>query len=162
MRCWYDPGASCFAGLGIAFEVRTGATPAGEWVVFEGLTARGRVPHGHAFVQKARHFDYPLDYTLEPFNGVPPPQIDVQIAFAPIGPLPTLDGQTFVFTTSQGTQPTTARDVLSNQGFASDVYAYTSPRYENLVFTALTGTNAVLRLSPANVGASQGALIVYR
>jgi len=158
----FDPPASC-GSVVTAVDVRTGPSPAGEWLVAAGSDVRGRVAHNALFVSKAQRFDYPRDFPA------PRPQMDIEIAFAPIGQLPTLAGQQFTFTTARGTQPTTIRESnIILEGPVGDVLAYQSGHFSsstilspNIVFTALTGNNALLRASPANIGA-EAALLVYR
>jgi len=97
--------------------------------------------------------------------------MDIEIAFAPFGALPTVSGQEFIFTTSRGTQPTTIRETNAlAQGSVGDVLAYQSNHFSNpsqgilfpnILFTSLTGNNALVRSSPANLG-SESALVVYR
>jgi hypothetical protein len=157
--------ASC-GSVGVAVDIRTGS-PAGEWLVQAGTDVRGRVNQNAPFVSKARRFDNPIDVP------VPRPQIDIEVAFVPFGDAATLSGQvsgqTFTFTTSRGTQPTTIRETnVLPQGPVGDVFAYQSAHFSsggiiapNILFTALTGNNAVVRSSPANIG-SQAALVVYR
>jgi hypothetical protein len=154
--------ASCGA-VGVAVDVRTGSTAGGEWLVEAGTDVRGRVNQGSLFVSKAQRFDNPIDVSA------PRPQLDIEVAFVPFGALPTFSGQEFIFTTARGTQPTTIRETnVLPQGPSGDVFAYQSGHFSgsgiiapNLLFTSLTGNNALVRSSPANIG-SQSALVVYR
>jgi hypothetical protein len=158
----FDFPASCGA-VGVAVDVRTGSTVGGEWLVEAGTDVRGRVNQGTLFVSKAQRFDNPIDVPA------PRPQEDIEVAFVPFGALPTVSGQQFIFTTARGTQPTTIRETnVLPQGPSGDVFAYQSGHFSgsgiiapNLLFTSLTGNNAVVRSSPANIG-SQSALVVYR
>jgi hypothetical protein len=153
---------SCGA-VSVAVDIRTGSTVGGEWLVEAGTDVRGRVNHGALFVSKAQRFDNPIDVPA------PRPQMDIEVAFAPIGAVPILSGQQFTFTTARGTQPTTIRETnVLPQGPVGDVFAYQSRHFSsgsiiapNILFTALTGNNAVVRSSPANLG-SEAALVVYR
>ena len=154
--------ASC-GSVNLAVDVRTGSTVAGEWLVEAGSDVRGRVNHTALFLSKAQRFDNPIDV------AAPRPQMDIEVAFAPFGALPTLSGQQFVFSTARGTQPTTIRETNAlTQGPVGDVFAYQSGHFSsgtiiapNILFTSLTGNNALIRSSPANIG-SQSALVVYR
>ena len=118
-------------------------------------------------------FDNPIDVPA------PRPQMDIEEAFAPFivnGPnaVSTLSalvsGQQFTFTTSRGTQPTTIRETnVLPQGPVGDVFAYQSGHFSggsiiapNILFTALAGNNALVRSSPANIGLSDAALVIYR
>jgi hypothetical protein len=158
----FDFPASCGA-VGVAVDVRTGSTTRGEWLVTAGTDVRGRVNQGKLFVSTAQRFDNPIDVPA------PRPQQDIEVAFVPFGALPTFSGQQFIFTTARGTQPTTIRETnVVPQGPSGDVFAYQSGHFSgsgiiapNLLFTSLTGNNALVRSSPANIG-SQTALVVYR
>src|SRR5205823_4837367 len=57
----FDPPASC-GSVVTAVDVRTGPSPAGEWLVAAGSDVRGRVAHNSLFVSKAQRFDYPRDF----------------------------------------------------------------------------------------------------
>jgi hypothetical protein len=158
----FDFPASCGA-VSLAVDIRTGSTAGGEWLVQAGTDVRGRVNQNALFVSKARRFDNPIDVPA------PRPQMDIEVAFAPTGALPTFSGQQFAFSTARGTQPTTIRESnILSQGPVGDVFAYQSGHFSgggiispNLLFTSLTGNNAVVRSSPANIG-SASALVVYR
>ena len=151
--------------VGVAVEVRTGSPAAGEWLIEAGTDVRGRVNQNALFVSKAQRFDNPITV------AAPRPQMDIEVAFAPIGALPTVSGQEFLFSTSRGTQPTTIKETLVfAEGPVGDVLAYQSAHFSapqfgilspNILFTALTGNNALVRSSPANLG-SESALVVYR
>jgi hypothetical protein len=159
----FDLPADCGA-VTVAVDVRTANPTPGGWLVAAGTDVRGRVAQNAMFLSKAQRYDYPLD------TG---PQVDTEIAFAPVDPPPTVAGQQFTFTSARGTQPTTIRETASvAQGPVGDVIAYQSAHFSNLasnppvlfpniLFTALTGNNALLRASPANIGA-ENSLVVYR
>ncbi|MFL5250010.1 MAG: hypothetical protein ACJ79V_19475, partial [Myxococcales bacterium] len=148
----------------VAVDVRAGNPTPGGWLVTAGTDVRGRVAHNGMFVSKAQRYDYPLD------KG---PQQDTEIAFAPVDPRPTAAGQQFTFATARGTQATTIRETAAvPQGPVGDVIAYQSAHFSNLasnppllfpniLFTTLTGNNALLRASPSNIGA-ENSLVVYR
>ncbi|MFL5413646.1 MAG: hypothetical protein ACJ79D_19955, partial [Myxococcales bacterium] len=159
----FDLPAEC-GSVAVAVDVRTGAPTPGGWLVTAGTDVRGRVAHNGMFVSKAQRYDYPLD------KG---PQQDTEIAFAPVGDFPTAAGQQFTFATARGTQATTIRETAAvPQGPVGDVIAYQSAHFSNLasnppllfpniLFTTLTGNNALLRASPSNIGA-ENSLVVYR
>ncbi|MFL5377588.1 MAG: hypothetical protein ACJ787_06705 [Myxococcales bacterium] len=152
--------------VAVAVDIRTGAPTPGGWLVTAGTDVRGRVGHNPnaPFLSKAQRYDYPLD------KG---PQQDTEIAFAPVGDFPTAAGQQFTFATARGTQATTIRETAAvPQGPVGDVIAYQSEHFSNrannppiispnILFTAVTGNNALLRASPANIGA-ENSLVVYR
>jgi hypothetical protein len=151
----------------VGVDVRTGPSPAGDWLVVAGRDVRGRVAHDAPvpFVAKAQRFDYPTDLPAAR------PQVDIEVAFSPRGPLPLLAGQQFTFSTARGTQPTTIKEtLLFLQGPVGDVFTYQSAHFDNgsilspnILFTALTGNNALLRASPATLGPqSPASLLVYR
>jgi hypothetical protein len=160
--------ASCGA-VSVAVDIRTGSPAGGEWLVEAGTDVRGRVNQNALFVSKAQRFDNPIDVPA------PRPQLDIEVAFVPFGDVTTLrgqvSGQEFIFTTARGTQPTTIRETnVLPQGPSGDVFAYQSDHFSstdrvivfpNILFTALTGNNALVRSSPANLG-SEAALVVYR
>ncbi|MFL5363515.1 MAG: hypothetical protein ACJ78U_21315 [Myxococcales bacterium] len=159
----FDLPADC-VDVPVAVDVRTGNPTPGGWLVTAGTDVRGRVGHNAMFVSKAQRYDYPLD------KG---PQTDTEIAFAPVDPAPTQAGQQFTFATARGTQATTIRETAAvPQGPVGDVIAYQSAHFSNLasnppllfpniLFTTLTGNNALLRASPSNIGA-ENSLVVYR
>ena len=68
------------------------------------------------------------------------------------------------------TQPTTIRETnVLPHGPVGDVFAYQSGHFSggsiiapNILFTALAGNNALVRSSPANIGLSDAALVIYR
>jgi hypothetical protein len=168
----FDFPATC-GPIAVAVDIRAGNPTPGGWLVTAGNDVRGRVPHNGIFVSKARRFDYPID------TPQARPQDDIEVAFAPIdqpsagfGP-PTVAGQQFTFITARGTQPTTIRETATvPQGPVGQVFAYQAGHFSNpgnnppilfptILFTALTGNNALLRASPANIGA-EAALLIYR
>jgi hypothetical protein len=159
----FDLPADC-GQVPVAVDVRTGNPTPGGWLVSAGTDVRGRVAQNAVFLSKAQRYDYPLD------TGS---QKDTEIAFAPIDPPPTVAGQQFTFTSARGAQSTTIRETATvPQGPVGVVIAYQSAHFSNLannppllfpniLFTALTGNNALLRASPSNIGANN-SLVVYR
>jgi len=147
----FDPGPECFASgdLGGTFEVRAGTTVAGAWTVFEGLDALGRLPHGSQMVITGPRVDYPLD------SQSPRPGRDIVVSFTISGPEPTFAGTFFSFTVNDEQAITGVRDG-SNAGlprFAGPILVYNSPRHtDDLVFTALTGSNSLMVATPAQFG----------
>jgi hypothetical protein len=165
----FDPPASCFAQgtVPMVIEVRTGSSPSGPgaWMVFENFDVRGRVAHGQQFVVYSQRFDYPLDYTpsTDPKVASPPLPlpVDIETAFTPSGPEPTIPGTKFLFTTANGSSYTSFRDPSVTQGFAGPVVVYTSPKFVNpLLFVSITGGNELLQADPGLLGVS-GTLIAY-
>ena len=139
--------SACPTGLGVVATVRAaGANP---WLVYGGTTARGRARAGVQFVAHDRRFDYPLDSA----SPAPLATDNVAVAFLLGGGDPLQIGSAFSFSVlSSGLVPQSFRDSLSGslpQGFATTVLGYSSPRYPQLVFTAVTGANAVVQADTA-------------
>jgi len=62
-----------------------------------------------------------------------------------------------------GFLPVFYADLLSPAGFATAVYAYSSPRTPTLVFTAVTGSNEVLQANPLVLASvASGGVVAYR
>ena len=101
------------------------------------------------------HFDYPLDYDPK---FPPVTAADVAVAFTLGGSDPTVAGSQWTFTMANGQLPVVVRDAASPQGLASQVIQYSSPKVTNLMFTTLTGANAVIQAAPDLLLAAGGVL----
>jgi hypothetical protein len=149
----FNPDPACFASgdVGGTFEVHAGTTTAGAWMVLEDLDILGRVPHGVQFAATGPRFDYPLDYDLD----TPPRPDDFAMVFSLTGPEPTVAGTIFDFRTADGQLVSAVRDLSAAgiAGFAGPILVYDTPRrLDQTVFTAITGSNSVLRAVPALFG----------
>jgi hypothetical protein len=142
--------------FGVAVQVRTaGDHP---WLIFENSDVRGRAKIGEMFVAIEPRFDYPLDYDPQ---HPPLPAADIALAFTLGGTDPLVAGSEWTFTMVSGQLPTVVRDGNSPQGLASQVFQYTSPKVNNLLFTTLTGANAVIQAAP-DLLAAKGGVLSYR
>jgi hypothetical protein len=142
--------------FGVAIQVRTaGDHP---WLIFENSDARGRAKNGEMFVAIEPRFDYPLDYDPQ---HPPLPAADIALAFTLGGSDPLVAGSEWTFTMVSGQLDTVVRDANSPQGLASQVIQYTSPKVTNLLFTTLTGANAVIQAAP-DLLAAKGGVLSYR
>jgi len=162
-------------------EVRTAGTL--PWLVLEAFsvttlssvtTARGRVADGGTFVVHQPRFDYPRStYDRGDPTATPPrlPQAasanDVAFSFQISGPTPTVTPGTespfFSWSIGSGFLPVAYADFNSPAGFATAVYAYSSPRTPSLVFTAVTGSNEVLQANPLVLASvASGGVVAYR
>ena len=131
--------SACPSGLQVVAVVRAaGARP---WLVFEGASVRGRAKAGEPFVATGRRFDYPLDST----SPAPLLTDDVAVAFQLSGHDPITLGTAWSFSVSSGLTPLLFRDLAVSQGFATSILGYSSSRYPQLVFSAVTGANEVLQ-----------------
>lgn len=172
----FDPDPSCFGGnVGGTFEVHGGNSTAGGWIILEDLDVLGRIPHGGAMaIVSGNRFDYPLpfeDATGAPIldaSGNPLPQptaTDNVLAFSLTGPEPTVAGTILTVFISSGASPTTARDttIVGTSGYAGPMLVYSSPQRQNdeIVFTAITGSNSLMFLIPAQFGFTSGFAIFY-
>lgn len=147
--------------LGVVAEVRTaGANP---WLVVENSTARGRLATNGTFIGYERRFDYPLDYPLpsDPTQPLLATQ-DIGIAFSIFGPEPVLPVSGFDFSLFSGQAPVVYRDITLTEGYATQVYSYASRRRPSLLFTAVTGSDAVEQADPAALTATIDGLVTYR
>jgi len=54
------------------------------------------------------------------------------------------------------------RDTTTAAGFATAVYAYSSPRYRTLLFSSITGSNEVLQADPGVLGSTATGVLAYR
>ena len=155
----FDPDPSCFASgnVGGTFEVHAGSTAAGGWAVVEDSNVLARLPHGGQLVLTGPRFDYPVDpdSTLGAANTF-------AFSFSITGPQPLVTGTAFIgansagFQTFDGRVVSSVRDLSSfgTPGFAGPILVYDSVRYPNdqIVFTAITGSNSVMRSIPAQLG----------
>jgi hypothetical protein len=166
----FNPDA-CPGGFGAVAEVRTAGTQ--PWLVFEGGTVRGtvrgRVADQGQFVVHQRRFDYPRStYDRGDPTAVPPrlPQAssanDIAFSFQLSGPIPTIQSS-FGWAIGNGYSFISYGDSLSTAGFATAVYAYSSLRSPNLLFTSMTGSNEMLQADPFRLySLSPAGVLVYR
>jgi hypothetical protein len=163
--------------FGVVAEIRiAGDHP---WLVQENLEVRGRAKTGDAscacgtttqtccFAVTEPRFDYPFDYQekCDPSDTtchLPPlAASDIALAFTLTGAEPTVPGTQWSFTTASGQLPTVVRDVNSPLGLASQVIEYSSPKVTNLLFTTLTGANALIQATPDFLNV-KGGVQAYR
>lgn len=147
--------------LSVVAEVRTaGDNP---WLVERNSTARGRLATNGTFIGYERRFDYPLDYPLaaDPTQPLLATQ-DIGIAFTILGPDPVLPVSGFDFSLFSGQAQLVFRDYTLTEGYATQVYSYASPRRQNLLFTAVTGSDAVEQADPTALSATIDGLVTYR
>jgi hypothetical protein len=104
-------------------------------------------------VAAGQRFDYPLDYTAPVL-----PEGNVDVSFQIAGHDPTVLGSIFSFAWGTSATPQLFRDGTLSQGLATSVMAYGSYRYPQLVFTSVTGGNAVVQADPALLGAITGVV----
>jgi hypothetical protein len=160
----FDPPDACLP-IGATGEVRAAAGLGGKaWSIYEGTQWRGRIATGQLASFQEPRFDYPLDLVLDPAatSTLPLPGSGVGLAFTITGPDPTVAGSYLSVQTLSQQTPTHLADLTSPGGFGGPVIAYVSARNPtNLIFGALTGSNAVARLTPSLLGQT-GSSIVYR
>ena len=162
----FDPDPACFAtnDVGGTFEVHAGETTAGGWMVLQGLDVLGRLPRDTQLIVTGPRFDYAL-----PFNQVPYPNaqqaVDIALSFSVTASNPTLAGTIVDFTTTSGTSVTTVRDpsTLGAPGFAGPILVYSSDRHpgDEIVFTAIPGSNSLLESTPAQFGTLGSIRVFY-
>jgi hypothetical protein len=132
--------SGCPTGLGVVATVRAaGGKP---WLVVDGATVRGRTKTGDSFAVPEQRFDYPLDYST---SNVPLASDNVAVAFQLGGHEPTILGSAWIFSLASGSNPQSFRDFQLSQGFATAVLGYSSNRYPQLVYSSITGENAVVQ-----------------
>lgn len=159
----FDPGSECFAAgsVGATVEVHAGTTTPGAWMVFEGLDALGRFPHGSQFVILGPR----IDYAFPPAMGAPPPSPrDPVLSFTVAGDEPSTVGTFFSLTYDDRETVSGIRDTsfAGQGGFAGAILPYTSPRHTDPVFfTALTGSNSVLEAIPSLFGVANTANAIF-
>ncbi len=174
----FDPDPACFASglVGGTFGVFAGDSAAGSWMVVEnvenlpfafvpqGGNVLGRFPHGGQFVLTGPRVDYPLDFDPSKGGTFFAPNT-FAFSFSVTGPTPTFDGTFFLIQTLDGNFPVSGQplNVVSSvrdlnlagaPGFAGPILVYDSPRYPNdqIVFTAITGSNSLMKAIPAQFG----------
>jgi hypothetical protein len=136
----FDLSACPGTVLGVVAAVRAaGSLP---WMVFDNATVLGRMKTGDNFVGTEQRFDYPLDYTT---GSVPLVSDNVAAAFQLGGDEPVNPGAGWIFSLSSATNPQSFRDQTLIQGFATAVLSYSSNRYPQLVYSSITGENAVVQ-----------------
>jgi len=141
-----------------AAEIRTGG--AQPWLVLEGLNVKGRVQPDGTFVVHQRRFDYPRQ-AYSP--SAPPLQAnDVAFTFSITGNAPTAPKSGFTWAIGSGESMVSYRDTTTAAGFATAVYAYSSPRYRTLLFSSITGSNEVLQADPGVLGSTATGVLAYR
>jgi hypothetical protein len=161
----FDPDPACFAtnDVGGTFEVHAGETTAGGWLVLQGLDVLGRVPRDTQLIVTGPRFDYPL-----PFDQIPYPNaqqaVDIALSFSMTGSDPTVAGSSFDFNATSGLTTSLVRDpsTLGSPGFAGPILVYSSDRHpgDEIVFTAIPGSNSLLESTPAQFG-TLGSLRVF-
>ncbi len=149
--------SACPTGLGVVATVRAaGAHP---WLVYDGSTVRGRAKAGEPFVATGRRYDYPLDATSPP----PLASDNVAIAFQLGGSDPIQLGNAWTFNiTLPNLAPRLFRDGNAPQGFATSVLGYSSSRYPQLVFTAVTGANEVVQADTTLLDSDIFGIVSYK
>jgi len=175
----FDPDPACFASgdVGGTFGVHAGDTAAGAWLVSEdNVNVLGRFPHGGQFVVTGPRFDYPLDFAPETGLSPPPPANTFAFSFNVNGPAPTFAGTFFFVQTFDGTgvgigpagQPLSAVSSLRDlstagvPGFAGPILVYDTQRTpDQIVFTAITGSNSLMNAIPAQFGVTANAFFLY-
>jgi hypothetical protein len=163
----FDPDPACFASgnVGGTFQVHTGSTAAGGWMVLEDLDVLARLPHGAQFVMTGPRFDYPLEYDPQSPPNPPPPPDDFVLSFFFTGPEPTVAGTIVDFSTVDGQFVSSVRDpsTAGIPGFAGPILVYdTQRRPDQVIFTAITGSNSVLQAVPAQFGVpNSNSLLIY-
>ncbi|HWE23002.1 MAG TPA: hypothetical protein VG496_03585, partial [Myxococcales bacterium] len=170
----FEPDPSCFSSglVGGTFQVHAGETTAGGWVVLEGLDVLTRLPHGTQLIVTGARDDYPLPAYPADAGNAPPGPVDVALSFTVTGAEPSIEGTNQVLIFSNGETLTSIRDVSNagSPGFAGPVLAYSSPRRakdalgtpsDELVFTAITGSNSLLYMIPAQFGLPPYLQIFY-
>jgi hypothetical protein len=164
----FEPDPSCFApaGVGGTFEVHAGDTAAGAWMVFlDDVHVLGRFPQNSQFVVTGPRLDYPLP--VDPTNAL---QDTFALSFTIRDPAPTFASTVFVFQTFDGTvlpqpNPVTGQPLFAVSslrdlslaglpGFAGPILVYDSPRnpLDQIIFTAITGSNSLLKATPGQYG----------
>lgn len=162
--------SACPGGLGAAATIRAaGAKP---WLVSDNGTILARIATGQSYAAPEQRFDYPLDpcagTTLSPPNcsdTVPLTTDDTALAFVLGGQDPTFPGASWTWSMDNGITPVSYTDVTQLTGLASDVIAYRSARRSTLLFTAITGENALVQADPAilsNVSVSLSGILAYK
>ena len=154
----FDPNPSCFASgtVGGTFQVHAGNSTAGGWVVLEDSQVLARIPHGKQLIVTGSRYDYPLPvYPADPGN-LPPGPVDIALAFSLIGTEPTIAGTRLVLFVSSGLVNTSIRDPTfrGNAGYSGPVLVYSSTRRpgDEIVFAAVTGSDSLMYLVPAQIG----------
>ena len=173
----FDPDPACFASgmVGGTFEVHAGDTTAGGWMVQQDLSGLhllsfelfnadvlGRLPHGVQLVVTGARSDYTATNYVYP---VTPPAVDIALSFTMTDPAPTGPGTFFDFSFSSARAVTAVRDptVAGAAGFAGPMLVYGSVRRstDELVITAITGSNSLLMSIPAQFGAPGSVRAFY-
>jgi len=151
----FRPDCSIFTA---AAEIRSGG--AQPWLVFDGLNVKGRVQPDGSFTVRQRRFDYPRQaYSRD----TPPLQTnDVAFTFQITGNAPTAPRSGFTWAIGGGESIVSYRDTTTAAGFATTVYAYSSQRYRNLLFSSVTGSNELLQADPAVLGSTATGVVAFR
>jgi len=151
----FHPDCRIFAA---AAEIRTGG--AQPWLVLEGLNVKGRVQPDGTFVAHQRRFDYPRQAYSQ--SAPPLKANDVAFTFAITGNAPTSPKSGFSWAIGSGEFTVSYRDVFAVAGLATTVYAYSSPRIQNLLYSSITGSNEVLQADPSTLNSSAIGVVAYR
>ena len=156
--------------MGGTFEVHAGDSTAGGWIVVEDFDVLGRLPHGGpTMIVTGPRLDYPLTVVQPSGPSLPQPSPrDIALAFSITGPEPTVAGTFFTAFVSSGAALTGVRDPTpaGNPGYAGPILVYNSTRRVNdrndeIIFTALTGSNSLLYTIPAQFGLPGTLLVFY-
>ena len=122
----------------------------------------GRLPHGVQLVVTGARSDYTATNYVYP---VTPPAVDIALSFTMTDPAPTGPGTFFDFSFSSARAVTAVRDptVAGAAGFAGPMLVYGSVRRstDELVITAITGSNSLLMSIPAQFGAPGSVRAFY-
>ena len=162
----FHPAASCFVSpLGVVAEVRAANGDGGRpWLVYENLEVRGRAKKGEPFIGREPRTDYAGACATNAVCGVAYsatlPPLDIGLAFMISGNDPAVQSVLSIATNSLAF-PTTVRDTALSGGLAESLFVYRSPKVQNLIFTAVTGSNGLLQANPLLLNAV-GGILSYR
>ena len=136
--------------------------PVREWVVDAVVAAAlAAFALSNAFVtDPSVGFDYPRsNYDA---NNPPVAAHDVGFTFSITGGIPTVPRTLFTWSIGSGQIPLAYQDLGAFGGFATAVFAYSSPRQQSLIFTSITGGNEVLQADPSVLVSTTTGVLYYR
>lgn len=147
----------CPSGIGTVAAVRVLADR--PWLIYEGAIARARMKTGQTLTLPGRRFDYPLKYGTD---APPLAATDIALGLQLSGNDPTALGVGFSFSIRSGVDAQSFGDITQGQGFATVVTSYSSPRHPLLVFSSLTGGNAVVQADPSQLPPQFFGVVSYK
>ena len=152
--------ATC-PSFGAVAEIRAAADE--PWLIRSGNEVRKRLAVNVDWAATNTRFDYSTDYIKDNqtdtlLDGTRAADLEVSFKIVRADPVP---GTQIVFSLLSEQVFMAVRDPVVFAGLSTGAFIYTSRRYTNLSYVAVTGSNEVLQGDPLNL-ATVGGIVAYR